>query len=512
MRCWSLIGPILIAFSAPAFAQHDTHTASSDLVGHFVPKEIIERPVPLRSDIGKVTHATSTKSPEAQAYYEQGLAYLHSYVWLEAARSFNQALRIDPGLALAWVGLSRAYSGLDDPEAAAKAQQRAQALDAKVTDRERRWINARTLQLDAMIDPRDSAKRLAYVAALDAALEHDPDDAELWTLRGNVEEVTLGAAGRGQRGTFSSIVFYEEAIRRTPGHFPAHHYLIHSYENVGRFDQALKHGEVYAAAASQVPHALHMYGHDLMKVGRMSEAIDIFTRARRLEQDYYEGEKIQRDFDWHHAHNTALLALSYRHIGRLDETERMLSDAASIKQPSPVRAGYYRGLLASLYIARGRFDDALRESRTLIGSSTTMVKTLGHALAGRALMAAGRMEEAKTHLLPLVTADAEADGFMYGSYAALEVDVAKGEWFLRNGERAKGEALLRDAMARARRQRTPDGWIEGLYFLESIFHVAREAGDWDLARDAAARLVEHDSSYRGTKAAVEQVNTITKES
>jgi tetratricopeptide (TPR) repeat protein len=509
MRCSSVALILLIA--VPAFAQHDSHAPSSDLIGHFVPKEIVERPVPLRTGIGKVSHPTSTKAADAQGYYEQGLAYLHSYVWIEAARSFNQALRIDPTLALAWVGLSRAYSGLDDPTAAAHAQDRARALEDKVTDRERRWIRARTLQLDAMADLESSVKRLAYIAALDQALEHDADDPELWTLRGNVEEVHLGAAGRGQRGTSSSIVFYEEAIRRVPGHFPAHHYLIHSYENVGRFDQALKHGEVYAAAAPQVPHALHMYGHDLMKVGRMQEAIDIFLRARRLEHDYYASDRIQRDFDWHHAHNTALLALSYRHTGQLDETERMLRDAASIKQASPVRAGYYRGLLTSLLIALGRNEEALREAIAMTGSSTKMVSIVGHALAGRSLMAMGRMEDAKTHLAPLVAADAEGDGFMYGSYAGLEVDVAKGEWFLRNGEAAKGETFLRDAMARARRQRTPDGWIEGLFFLEAIFSVARGAGDWALAREAAAKLVEHDPTYRGTKAAQQALESGTRD-
>jgi tetratricopeptide (TPR) repeat protein len=250
-----------------------------------------------------------------------------------------------------------------------------------------------------------------------------------------------------------------------------------------------------------------------MKVGRMNDAIDIFLRARKFEQDYYDAEKIQRDYDWHHAHNTALLALSYRHTGQLDETEKMLRDAASIRHSSAVRAGYYRGLLTSLLIARGENDAALREAldMTRSSSSSELVATLGHALAGRALMAMGRTEEARPHLLPLVGSNAEASGFMYGAYAGLEVDVAKGEWLLRNGDRAKGETLLRDAMARARRQRTPDGWIEGLFFLEAIFNVARSAGDDDLARDAAAKLAEHDATYRGTKAALAQLGSGTRE-
>jgi tetratricopeptide (TPR) repeat protein len=500
MRCRPFA--LILLFATPALAQHESHTGAS-LVGNFVPREIVERPVQLRNGVGKVAHPTSTTSAEAQAFYEQGLAYLHSYVWIEAARSFNQALRIDPALALAWVGLSRAYTGLEDMKAAQEAQARATALEDEVTDRERRWIRARSLQLEALADLENAKKRLAYVAALDAALEYDAADPELWALRGNVEEVNLGAAGRGQRGT--------EALRRVPGHFPAHHYLIHSYENIGRFDEALKHGEAYAAAASDVPHALHMYGHDLMKVGRMNDAIDIFLRARKLEHDYYDAEKIQRDYDWHHAHNTALLALSYRHTGELDETEKMLRDAAAIRQSSAVRAGYYRGLLTSLLIARGENDAALREALDMTRSSTEMVATLGHALAGRALMATGRTGDARTHLLPLVGADAEASGFMYGAYAGLEVDVAKGEWLLRNGDRAKGETLLRDAMARARRQRTPDGWIEGLFFLEAIFNVARSAGDEDLARDAALKLEEHDATYRGTKAALAQLGSGSRE-
>ena len=63
----------------------------------------------MRAGIGSAHDPVATASPQAQAFYDQGLAYLHSYVWLEAARSFNQALRLDPKLALAHAGLPIAY-------------------------------------------------------------------------------------------------------------------------------------------------------------------------------------------------------------------------------------------------------------------------------------------------------------------------------------------------------------------------------------------------------------------
>lgn len=489
--------PILLLLAVPAAAAAQSAHDHGTTVAGRIPREIIERAVPARTGIGKVSHPTSAKSAEAQAFYEQGLAYLHSYVWLEAARSFNQAIRIEPTFALAWVGLSRAYSGLEDPKMARDALTHAEAITG-VTPRETRWIAVRARQLDALEAPRDREKYLAYVAAIDAALEGDPTDAELWTQRGNAEEPG-GASGRGQRGTASSIAFYERAIALVPGHFGAHHYLIHTYEQIGHFDKALEHGKVYADAASQVPHALHMYAHDLMKVGRTREAIDIFGRARTLEHEYYAREKIARDFDWHHAHNLALLAMSHRHEGNLDEAEKILRDGASVEQQSVTRQGYYKGLLLDQLYARGRHDEVVKEAVALSKWEQAPVSALGHALAARSLMALGRAADAAPHLEALQKGASENS--MYGIYADLQVGLALGEHELRTGKKAEGARRLRDVMTRARAQRTPDGWIEGLFTLESVFQIARATGEWELAAESSARLLEHDKAYAGSQEA-----------
>src|SRR5262245_9117218 len=92
-----------LALSAPA--QDDPH-ASCTAVG-WAPRELLERPVALRPGLGNNHEVVTTSSPQAQAFYDQGLNYLHGYVWIEAARSFRQALRHDPNLAMAYVGLSR---------------------------------------------------------------------------------------------------------------------------------------------------------------------------------------------------------------------------------------------------------------------------------------------------------------------------------------------------------------------------------------------------------------------
>ncbi|MDQ3068585.1 MAG: hypothetical protein M3R55_02505 [Acidobacteriota bacterium] len=488
----------LVASPAAAFAQDAAHAHGPTIAGR-IPREIVERTVTIRSGIGKVSHATSAKSGEAQAFYEQGLAYLHSFVWLEAARSFNQALRAEPEFALAWVGLSRAYSGLEDPALALEAQKRAEAITG-VTPREARWIAVRAKQLEAMVAPRENAADAhdGYIRALDAAIEGDPADAELWTQRGNAEEPG-GAHGRGQRGTASSLAFYYRAIALVPGHFGAHHYLIHSYEQIGHFDKALEHGKIYADAASTVPHALHMYAHDLMKLGRTAEAIQVFGRANTLEHEYYEREKIAREFDWHHTHNLSLLALSHRHEGHLDEAERLLRDGASVDQPTPTRQGYYKGVLLDLLLARGRHDEVIKEATALIAWTQPAVQWIGHAMAARSHMSAGRVSEAAPHVA--VLEKGRPTGGMYAAFAWLHADLARAEYELRTGKKAEGAARLREVIRTARGQRSPDGWIEGLFTIESAFLVAKAVGDWDLAAEASARLLDHDKAYAGSKTA-----------
>ena len=115
---------------------------------------------------------------------------------------------------MAYLGLSRSYSGIDAPEDARKALARAQELGPQASARERRRIALRARQLDAMADLGNAVAHAEYKQAIDEALAVDVADPELWLIRGNAEEPT--AAGRGQRGGAASTAFYLEALRLAP--------------------------------------------------------------------------------------------------------------------------------------------------------------------------------------------------------------------------------------------------------------------------------------------------------
>src|SRR5262245_39255097 len=186
----------------------------------YVPREILERPLPLRQGIGNSHETVTTESKEAQAFYDQGLNYLESYVWIEAARSFRQALRSDPNLAMAYLGLSYVESGLDNPPGAKQWLDKAKGAVKGASDGERRRVEIRGKKLDAMEDLKDAARFLAYKKAIDDALAKDLDNPQLWVLRGNAEEAI--ASGRGQRGGAGSVAFYQAALKLAPYHASDH--------------------------------------------------------------------------------------------------------------------------------------------------------------------------------------------------------------------------------------------------------------------------------------------------
>ena len=486
----------LLSFSPVAFAQEHQHAQgeAGDAPVTF-PAELLERPVTIRAGTGAqtISDPVTTASKEAQAFYSQGVAYLHGYVFIEAARSFNQALRFDAKLAMAYVGLSRAYAGLNLWEAARAAVDQAQSLATNASKREQLRITLRAQQLAAIADRGNMAKFSDYKKALDDALAAYPQDVELWLLRGNAEEDN--AAGRGQRGGEASIRFYEKALQLVPDHIAAHHYLIHSCENVGRIPEALQHGEVYARLAFSVPHALHMYGHDLRRVGRVSDAIAQFRRADQLEQDYYKAENIPSQFDWHHEHNLDLLATAYQHQGQMKEAERIMRQAFEIPSMQDTLE-FNKKQWPQFLIARGRTKEALEAASKLSRSRQDVVRVIGYIFISHAGMASNDLpaasEAAKSALREMQQMGSRA------AFVAPYMEALQGEFFLRTGEAEKGRAILKQVVSKIRAERGPDAWVQALFRLEAIGAAARRAGDWELAETMARQMLEHDAAYAGS--------------
>jgi tetratricopeptide (TPR) repeat protein len=455
--------------------------------------ELLERPLPLRSGIGSFHDPITTESKQAQAYYDQGVCYLHSYVWIEAARSFNEAIRLDPRLAMGYLGLSYAYSGLNATSAAIENAAKTRSLSQGLSGPELARISIREKQLAAMADPANPELLRAYRAALDDALSRSPRDAQLWLLRGNAEEAS--AAGNGQHGGESSIRFYQQALEVSKDNFAAHHYLTHSFENTGQIEAALKEGAAYARLAPAIPHAHHMYGHDLRRVGRMDEAIREFREAYDLETEYYKKEGVLAEFDWHHQHNLDLLSTSHQYLGQMKTAEHLMRESFSTPS-TQASLDFNKKELPLFLLDRGRAREALDTAMVLAGDKSEAVSAIGHIMASHALMALGRMPEASEQA-KMALSSAQGSQQL-AALLAPYLQTLQGEFYLRTGQGEKGRSILKSVEKQIRSEPGPDAWSQALFALERIARFAREAGDWELAEYTARQMEQHDPYYAGT--------------
>ena len=115
--------------------------------------------------LGQHHHTISTKNPEAQRFFDQGLTLVFAFNHEEGARAFRRASELDPQSAMAFWGIALALGPcINNPDiepphekAAYEAVQKALLLAPSATERERAYVQAlaKRYSSDPKIDPRD---------------------------------------------------------------------------------------------------------------------------------------------------------------------------------------------------------------------------------------------------------------------------------------------------------------------------------------------------------------------
>jgi tetratricopeptide (TPR) repeat protein len=251
------------------------------------------------------------KFGEAQSFCDQGLAYLHSFMWIEAIRSFHQALRNDPDLAAAYWGWRMRTS---DCRMWRRRWRWRRRKPSKKLNTESGWLVIREAEVAFLEDAGNPDGYVAYRKSVGDALKKNPNDAWLWIQRGLADEGS--PFNHGQAGGVDTLAYYKTALAYAPENLPALHYYAHTCESIGRIKEALELTAIYARLAPAIPHAHHMHGHELLRSGRTEEAIQEFLKAKELGDHYHRVERIPAQYDWHHAHNLQLLARLINRLGR----------------------------------------------------------------------------------------------------------------------------------------------------------------------------------------------------
>jgi len=379
----------------------------------------------LLEGFGAVHHPITTSNPEAQKYFDQGLALLYGFNHEEAIRSFERAAALDPSAAMPLWGMALALGpniNMDvDPDhekrafdASRKALERAAGSPAP----ERAYVEAVARRYSA--DPKADLKALSadYSRAMGELSRRYPDDLDAATLYAeslmDLRPWKLWKAdGSAEPGTEEIVSILESVLKRSPSHLGANHYYIHAIEASAHPERALASAGRLETLAPASGHLVHMPAHVYMRTGDYGRAADSNARAADADRAYFQSSGAEGMYPlMYYNHNLQFLAAAAMMQGRYAEARKAGAElsanaAAAAKDVPMVDFAVPTSLLVDL-----RFEKWSAVATAPLPDAALPVATAtAHFARAFAAASSGRVDEAARErklfldALPQVPAD-----------------------------------------------------------------------------------------------------------
>jgi len=377
----------------------------------------------LMPGLGQLHHTISTKNPETQRFFDQGLTLVFAFNHEEAARAFRRASELDPQSAMAFWGIALALGpcinnpDIDPPheKAAYEAVQRAVSLALGATERERAYVQALAKRYSS--DPHADLRKLdaQYANAMRELHKQYPDDLDAATLYAESlmdlhpwKQWTLD--GRPTEGTEEIIAVLESVLRRDPNHLGANHYYIHATESSPHPQWALASAKRLETLAPGAGHLVHMPAHTYMRVGDYAAAARSNALAADADRAYFrESYTSGSMYDMmYYCHNLHFLAASYSMAGDFADAKQAANEVAARAAPMlpdmPMAETYVPYPIFML-VRFHRWDDVLALRAPNPGMA--MANAFWHFARGSAFAAKGQIANAEGERQILGTARKE---------------------------------------------------------------------------------------------------------
>jgi tetratricopeptide (TPR) repeat protein len=428
------------------------------------------RPVTLVTGLGDLHHPVSTKNPQAQQFFDQGLRFIYAFNHDEAARSFQHAAELDPKLAMAYWGFAEAvgpnYNDPADPDRykrAHEAVQKAMDLSADASPSDQAYIQAlaKRFPANAKSDLKKAAEE--YHDAMREVMNEFPDDLDAATLFAeagmNLHPWGLWHLdGTPEAGTDEIVSTLESVMKRDPNHLGAIHYYIHAVEASPTPERALAGANKLAALAPGAGHIVHMPAHVYIRTGDYEAAVKTNEQAAAVDRAYLKATGVQGIYPMmYYSHNLHFIAMCAAMNGNYAESKKnaeLLAEhvGPSVKDMAPLE-GFMTVPLA-VDIRFHRWGDILKRPQP--DAAMKMTTVFWHFARGMALAGTGKVSEADAE--HKVIAEAQAATPPDEIFNApinnktkdiLEIakDVLGGKIALARKDSTRGIAMLREAVA-----------------------------------------------------------------
>ena len=323
---------------------------------------------PRLQNLGVHTFKVSTKNARAQLFINQGVNLAFGFNHAEAARAFAEAARLEPNLAMAYWGhafvLGPNINMPMDAEAEPKAYelvQKAVALKAKATPRERAYIDALAARYTGKAADRTAADR-AFAEAMKKVVAMYPEDADARTF---LAEALMDLRpwnywtrdGQPYDDTKAIIVELERVLASHPNHPGALHYWVHLWEATDTPERAEAEADRLLPLMPGAGHMVHMPAHIYQRVGRHADVIRSNELAAKADEDYIAQCRAQGIYPLaYYPHNLHFIWMGASASGRgqlaLDSARKL---AGAIPHEALVNVPILQGFVVVPYWAMVRF-------------------------------------------------------------------------------------------------------------------------------------------------------------
>jgi tetratricopeptide (TPR) repeat protein len=409
-----------------------------------------EKPVTLLKGLGAWHHAIATKNPQAQKYFDQGLALMYGFNRYEALRSFSKAAELDPSSAMAWWGVAMSLGpsinmdldGDVDMKKSCAAVETARKLTAAPAH-ERAWI-------DAVGTRCPEYQPGPYAEAMRKLRERYPDDLDALTLY--AESLMLPVrwrwydnAGKPAEGVAEAEHVLEEVLRRSPDHPGANHFYIHAVESSRTPERAIPSAQRLMGIVPSAGHLVHMPGHIWMVLGDYEMAASVNDRAAAVDRQYMAATGVtQSAYVGYYIHNMHFVTYARSMQGRMQDSLRAADEIAAAVKPMteamPEMVDAFGSLSLLVRVRFQRWDELLAAPAP--GEKLTINAALRHFARALALQAKGRHAEAVSEQAAFETAGGKVPATaMWGNNKPAEMLALAAEVLSARLATSPGEAI-----------------------------------------------------------------------
>jgi tetratricopeptide (TPR) repeat protein len=358
---------------------------------------------------GPQHHPISTKNPEVQKLFDQGLNLIYGFNHDEAERSFRKALRLDPNCAMCHWGIAYAVGpNYNLPVDAAREKiafdetQKALAAAKNAPAQERAYINALVPRYTDAKDPDYHQLSVNFRNAMRELHKQYPDDLDAATLYAesmmNLRPWALwNADGTPAEDTLEIVSVLESVLKRSPEHIGAIHYYIHTTEASNSPERAMPGAKILGALAPASGHLVHMPAHVYIRTGDYDAARRVNIDASQADEAYIRATKVEGIYPMmYYSHNVHFVAISAAMQGRAAESitsaEKLAKHVAPHVDAMPMLEGF--SVLPTLMRTRfSRWNEILKRPRP--SEKRQLERAMDHYARGIALARTGRIAEAE---------------------------------------------------------------------------------------------------------------------